>query len=510
MVDRRYGVNKYGDGKLYGPSDPRQALAWDVSVDWDGDSIFDANEANRVVGIAIDRGRKRLLQPVGQGFEKVATGKATLTLLNRDGRFDGWNTSSPLYPNVDGGKDIKIRVRDMNTGTIYPLFRGVITNLVPTGSGQDEKVVISASDGLDYLRNINARVAGMQQGITPDVAIGKVLDAALWPWERALDVSADTIPYWFTSDKKAMSEIEDLALSFLGYFFADAQGRARFIKRSSAASAVANYQQEQLLKEIGNPQPYDIRRNVTRIKVHPRKQAASGILWQLVGTPPFIDPGSANAQILFATYTYNNTPTPALSPTVGTKSMNTASDGSGTDQTANCTVDLTDFGSNAKLVITNNSGSRVFLRQLEINGVAVYEPNVSDITYPKDLSTVKRMRELLFDLLWQQDLNVGRDNADVLGPFYAGLNPIPNVQIDNRPELQFAVDLFDIVTASLPKIGIDGNSFRVGGIEHKSDPKFENCQRVISRIYLEPYISAANFMQWDTNAVWDLSTVPGY
>jgi hypothetical protein len=517
MVDRRYGVNKYGDGKLYGPSDTRQALAWDVSIDWDDDDIFDANEADRLTHVKTTRGRSELLEPVGEGFQTIPTGKAMVTLRNQDGRFDGWNSVGALYPNVDTGKDIRIRVRDLNVSdTIYPLFRGTITDIVPVGYGEDAQVIIHASDGLEFLRNYEARVA-MQQGITPADAIGRALDSVNWPskWGRSLGVSIETIPYWWASgNKKAMSEIQDLAISFLGYFFADALGQAKFISRSSVTDSVADYPQEYLLKDIDNPQPFNIRRNVTRLKVHPRTQAATGVIWQLLGNTPSVLTGAANALTLFANYTYSNVPAPAInviSPVATTDFLiNSQSDGGGTNLTASCTVTLTDFGDTAKLVITNNSGSTGYITFLRIRGDAIHEPNVSDITYPSDLSTLPNPRELLLDLLWQQDINVAVDIANVLGPFYAGRHPMPKVKIDDRPSLQYAADLFDIVTVDLDYLGLSGESFRVGAIEHETDPQFENCQKVQTRVSLEPYVSADDYMQWDTASLWDTETVFGY
>lgn len=515
MTDRRYGVNKYGDGKLYGASDTRQALAWDASIDWDEDSIFDANEASRLTAVSINRGRTRLLKDAGQGFESISTGSATITLRNQDGRFDGWNTGSPLYPNVNYGKDFKLRVRDLNTGTIYPLFRGTITNIVPVGYGDDAKVMIYASDGLELVRNYVARVA-MQQNITPDAAIGKILDAINWPskWGRNLDASSETIRYWWASgNKQAMSEIEDLALSFLGYFFINASGQARFIKRSNVSSLVASFTQDMILKDIGNPQPYQLRRNITRLKVHPRTAAATGVIWQLLGNTPSVATGGANALSLFANYTYSNAAAPAINvitPVATTDFLvNSQTDGLGTNLTASCTVALTDFGDTAKLVITNNSGTLGYITFLRVRGDAIYEPNSSDITYPSDISTVRLPRELLMDLLWQQDINVAVDLSNVLGPFYDSAHPVPTVKIDDRPDLQYLADLFDIVSPDIDYLGITG-SFRVGGIEINTDSQYENCQKVQTIWHLEPYVSANSYMQWDTNSVWDSSTVFGY
>lgn len=518
MTDRRYGVNKYGDGKLYGASDTRQALAWDVSIDWDEDGVFEANEAERLTYVKVTRGRSELLQPIGQGFQSVSTGKAVVTLRNEDGRFDGWNSVSPLYPNVNYGKDIKIRVRDLSqSGTvIYPLFRGTIIDIVPVGYGNDAKVMIYASDGMDLLRNYVARVA-MQENITPDEAIGLILDSINWPskYGRDLDVSFDNIRYWWASgNQQAMSAINDLAISFLGYFFIDTSGAACFRTRSSLGDSVVNYPQAYMLKDVDNPQPYDILRNTTRLRVHPRTQAATGAIWQLVGTPPSVLTGADNALTLFANYTYNNAPVPAInvvSPVATTDFLiNSQSDGGGSNLTGSCTVTMTDFGDTAKLVITNNSGSTGYITFLRMRGDAIYEPNVSDVTYPADPATVTRPRELILDLLWQQDVNVAVDISNVMGPFYAGRHPMPRVKVDDHPELQFPIDLFDIVTVDLDYLGLSGENYRLGHIEHETDSGFENCQKVQTRLSLEPYVSADAFMQWDTASEWDTETVFGY
>lgn len=516
MTDRRYGINKYGDGKKYGASDLREGLAWNVSIDWDGDGLFDdGNEASRLTGVSISRGRKKLLQAVGQGFENIPTGTAVVTLRNDDGRFDGWNTSSPLYPNVGYGKEIIISVRDLNgTDSPYPLFYGTIMDIVPVGYGGNAKVMIHASDGMDYLRNYVASVA-IQENITPDTAIGKVLDSIGWRWGKDLSSSMDTIRYWWASgNKQAISEIEDLALSFLGYFFISTTGTACFLPRTHVSASVVDYMQEKLLKDIDNPQPYELQRSVTRLKVHPRYQAATGTLWQLLGNTPSVQTGAANALTLFANYSYNNVPVPAvnvITPVATTDFLiNSQTDGLGTNLTGSCTVSMTGFGDTAKLVITNNSGTLGYITFLRIRGDAIYEPNVSDVTYPDDPSTVRNPRELVLDLIWQQDLNTAVDIANIMGAFYGGNHPIPNVKMEAYPDFQFKTELFDIVSLALPYLGLSGETFRVGGIEYETDAQYENCQKVQTRIYMEPYISGADFMQWDTNATWDTSTVFGY
>lgn len=507
MTDRRFGLNKFGDGKLFGPSDSRDALAWDVSFDWDGDGIFEVNEARYLQGVKVSRGRKSLLKKNGVGFEPIRTGTATVTLKNKDGRFDAWNASSPLYPDVGYGKDARIRVRDLTGSNIYRIFRGKVTNIVPTGYGSDSQVAVYLSDGLDFLRNTPAGFS-LQTNISPDAAIGLILDAAKWRGGRSLAIGSDLIPYcWSSGNRKAMAVIEDLSNSFLGYFFCDNDNVAKFVTRSTVGSSVADYPQEYLLKDIDNPLPFDISRNITRLKLHPRQQSSLTTLWQTVGQPYELAPGAVNARIIFCSYSYNNQSVPATSVVDNNFEANTLSTFLGTDKTAECTITVESLGETAKVTLVNNSAGNVHIR-FELEGFAVYENYTSDITYPNDVSAVANPRELAFDLPWQQDPNVGRDLANVMGPFFAGLHPMPHIRVQNRFTLQFTPDLMDIVSASIPKIGLTGESFRVGGIELKT--LTDNCQSVVSDFWLEPYVSADDYMQWDTASLWDTETIFGY
>lgn len=511
--DNRFGRFKFGTSHKFGASSfDMPALAWDVSIDWDGDGILESNEARYMTGITVKRGRTRLLKVGGQGFEMPGTGTASVTLVNNNGRFDAWNENSPLYPNVGYKKDVRIRVRPLDGSTVYPLFFGQIVNVVPSGTS-NRQVTIYMRDGMERLRNVSARVA-MQQAITPGAAMAKVLAASKWKphWGSALDTSVETIPYWWASgNKRAMSELEDLANSFLGYFFVDARGRARYIDRGTVGDAVIDFQQAQLLKDIGNPLPVDVQRDVTRLKVHPRTQASTGVIWQLIGNVPSIPAGQSLP--LFANYTYNNNPVPAINvitPTVTTDWLvNSQADGLGSNLSGSCTVSFTDFGDTAKIIIRNNSASLGYVTKLQVRGDAIYDTDASDITYPSNVEDSEDLRELVLDLPWQQDINVAIDIANVLGPFYAGFHPMPSVRYDNRFDLQFIPDLFDIGTADLTKLGVSGESFRIGGIEHKSI-NTDNCQSIRSTFWLEPYIAAGNYMQWDTNSVWNTSTVFGW
>lgn len=511
MIDRRYSKNKYSDGKLYGASEGMDTLAWDVSFDWNGDGIFESNESHHLIGVKVTRGRQGMLNENGEGFREIPTGRAVLTFNNWDGRYDAWNTASPIYPLVNYGVEVRIRVRKMDSATVYPIMRGVVTGISPSGYGSNPTVDITVLDGLAYLRNTYSRVA-MQQNITVDQAIKLVLAGAKYKWGVNLDSTAETIKYWWSSGNTlAMSELEKLSVSFMGYFFADRENRGRFIARGTPYLQVVTLEQEQLLKDVGNPQPYDIYRNVIRLKVHPRTQASTGTIFLLQGEVPSIPAGEE--LVIFGDYSYNGDKVPAvnvITPVAGTDyTLNSQSNGSGTNLTSQIAVSFYDFGDTFKIKMKNNSASLAYVTLLKVRGNAIYETDTADITYPSDIETIAQPRELFVDLVWQQDINVAKDIANVQGAFWTVLHPTPIVKIDTRPELQFGLELFDVVEVNLAAIGLSYATYRIGGIEHRTYGS-NNCQNVYTTLWLEPYVSAGDYMQWDTNSVWDTSTVFGW
>lgn len=506
-VNRRFGYfNKFGTSNTFGASTTDALLAWGVEVDWDGDGSFTgANEAPYMIGIRGYRGRPKYINRDGKGFERLLTGRYTITLDNATGRYDAWNTSSPLYPDVTYGKDVRITVRVFSSGVIYPVFYGVIENIEPVNTSDGEKrVVISVVDGWQFLRNYNANYP-IQQNIAPETAIADVLSNIGWAWGSNLDSTADTINYWWANgNKQAATVIEDVAESFLGYVFVGADGKLNYKSRTNISDSVVDLTSAVLLKDITLPQPWEYSRNVIRVKVHPRIQEATSTIYTLVGTPPSIQNGETLT--IFGNYVYNSVTVPAINVVSGGFATNTQADGGGTDETASCTLVITDLGDTAKMEITNNSGVTVYLIQMDLDGDALYEPNISDVLYQSG-NYATMPREFLLDLQWQQDVNVATDFSNIIGPFLKDLHPFPLVQLEDRPDEQFTPELFDITTLTLDTLGIEGDSYRVAYIEHES--LSQNCQSVRTKFALESYITPGAWMQWDTNSVWDTSTIFG-
>lgn len=499
QVDRRFGTwNKFGTSQTFGASTLDASLAWGFEVDWDGDGSFDGtNEDKNVCGFRISRGRTSMLRSTGGGLETMRTGTAVISLYNDDGRYDGWNQSSPLYPYVAPGKDMRIRVRDLDSAgvAVEGVFYGQITDIVPQGYDERPKVNIYISDGWEYLRNYPARVA-MQENISLSSAIELILDAVGWEprWGRDIATSGDTIRYfWGNGDHSAAKDLEDLANSAFGNFFIGADGKAKFVTRTTIGTSVCNFDQSELYKDIQLPQPWVNYRNVTKLRAHVRDQTGTAILYEQFGDAVYV--ANAETYIDFVSYAFNGNVVPAVSVVTPVRNVdytiNSNSTGTGSDLSASCTVTVTNLGDRVKRSITNNSGSGAYVVTFKIRGNAIYERNVADVSYPSDPDTVRNPREFFMDLVWQQNANTAKDFATLFGPFLDALHPFPVIQVEGNFSKQFGIELMDIATFTSEKLGIGGVSFRVGGIEHEALD--EALQRVKTTFYLEPYVAGGEF-----------------
>jgi hypothetical protein len=84
-----------------------------------------------------------------------ADGSATVTLSNRDRRFDPFNTAGPYYGKLLPRRQIRIRASDLSglSPTIYDVFRGFVSGWPPewTDAGYDSTVTLSCFDALQLL-----------------------------------------------------------------------------------------------------------------------------------------------------------------------------------------------------------------------------------------------------------------------------------------------------------------------------------------------------------------------
>lgn len=479
----RYNTFKYSQ-KKYGATSV-DTLLWALEIDWDGDGVFDgSNEAGLLTNVSVQRGRDFYLKSDGSGFEPVIVGQLSMILDNDDGRFDAFNTSSPIYPVVPG-RLVRLRVKDGDD--FYPVFAGRISDIRPLSSSSPKQVSITAVDGKRALQDVDVAI-DIQETIGLDDAISMILDAAEWPtsWGTDIDVSADYLPYWWASGKTAIQAIQELSDAGLGVFFIAADGSAKYYSRHHISAPVISVTQADLKKDVSVNQPWDVVRNKVSIIAYPRLLESSTDLWQLRDKP--LIPAGATVE-LWATFTYGGKNVPAINlidPAATTDYLaNTLENGTGTNLTGSFAISMYPFSEVAKLRITNNSVSDAYLILLKLRGQPISAPDpVTVISDDLASQALYGVRRFTLDSTWVQSTNTALDFVNFLKTYLSSPRAFPVIQIEKRPELQFAVDLFDRVDTELTALGIDG-TYQIGQIQH--DWLIDNGQAVNTVLKLEPF-----------------------
>lgn len=460
------------------------ALTWHVYVDWDGDGTLESDEAARVSSLYTRRGRSYYLRADGGGLQNVDVGEATLILDNEDQRFNPYNSSSPIYPNVLPSRFVQITV-ETGTATRY-VFTGEIADLKPIDD-DGKRVQMWLVDGLQMLRDQKVTI-GLNESISIDKAIGKVLDAVNWPavWGRSLEVSPDYIFYWWADSEAALDVIQAIVNVGISYFYVGADGKATFLDRYLSGSAKISLTDGNTLKKVDVTQPWDAVKNKITVHSYPRALQARTALWQLTGTTAI---KAGETLTLWATFVYGGETVPAknvVAPAAYTDfKLNSSAAGTGTNLTGSCAVTATVFAQSAKLEVTNSAAVTGYLTLMQIRGEPISAPSPVVVVSEDTSSQAQyRTRELVVDSPWQQDPNRATDFAAYLKTLLASPVKFPRVRLQHQPALQFEVDLFELVDYDSDHLGID-DVFAVGMIEHNW--LHETGQDVLTTLRLEPY-----------------------
>jgi hypothetical protein len=499
----RYGSFKYDSGTKYGTAITTSNLLWTFIVDWDGDGYYSGvNEAAYMVDLKVERGRDSLLS--GKGFDRYDPGEAVGVFGNDDGRYDPYNTSSPLYPNVSPGKSARVLVKDGNTGTNYGVMRGTIADIQPFCRGRRQFARIVVRDGLRWLADRVSSV-GLQSSQRVDQNIQDVLTAADWPtteWPISFSNSLDTLTYYWAFKKKALQAINALEDCDVGVFFHDRDGNAVFRGRDYTHTRTKTVTQSEILADIVVPQPWEIIRNSVDVGVYPKAldtavDLATGLYRKPDSDVPYIAAGATFVfDALFKqikTVSKTSAPTAALNSACGSGatfsfSVNAQADGLGADLSASCELTNGEVGDGVEISIANNSGTNGYLGFCRVNGDAVYALDTS-IQKASDSTSIAAYgpRSLAIDSYWRETSGTAQAIAAWLLAAYKDPTLHPTIQFEARPDYQFYVDLYDRVVLSVARKGISSVNFRVGKISHEW--LTENGQAVRTQVKLEPYVT---------------------
>jgi hypothetical protein len=488
---------KWGDsyrwhgGTLWGGtgvvSDPYSGdVVWIVNIDWTGTGA--TNEADYVRNIDSSRGRQHYVNPAGTGFEKIQPGKVTLLMDNSSGRFNPYNTSSPIYNYVLPGRKIQILVYIVATKKTEVRFSGHITDIQPS-SGINE-VTITAEDGMRWLADADYS-SGVTYAKTTSEAIDLVLSFVNWPYQRNIQDSVQPLQVFEPGNGNALNIIQELAEANLGVFFVDKNGSAVFYPVSYNVTNSHSVDQASLLREIRVPQPWETVRNKIRVVANRKGKRPVSAVWTMAGIETFTS-GQAK--------TFGTTFASADGITVETLTANTQSDGNGTNVSGNFTVGKSSVtATECTLTVTNNSGGTAYLLALRLVGSEIV--SAPEQMTSNDTTSISSYgpRSFVLDNTWLQDRGYALAYATMLKTHLKDPHKDPIIQIQQRPEEQFDFDLYDKVVLTSTFLGISA-TFTIGGIEEKW--MSDTGQNVVTTLYLQTIL-------YDATSITPDPFVPG-
>lgn len=499
----KYSSFKYG-AETYGPYTPTTDLAWTFNVAWDGSfsGIHDTfnNEAMRMVDLTVVRGRDNMLAPDSGGFERFASGEVVGIFDNEDGRYNPWNTDSPIYPYVSPGKFVKIGVKDVSGGaggTHYGIMQGIISDIQPFNRGKKPYVRITVRDGLTWLRGQTVNSVLYKDGTITD-ALTAILAAAAWPWESSLatsDLMDEEKDYWWLWEDNVAEAISDLAEAEVGVYFHGSDGIFYFFNRDYEYAQTIAVAQTVILKEITVPQPWELIRNEIRVSSWPKAVYGGAVLdlYLLIGSGGLGieilngETFTVDAKIANGAFPFQIVPDPDHTATDHSVTEN--GNGTGDDYTADCPLTYdTPVSEGTTMTVVNNSGHNGWLQFIWIGGKPVYAPNKSTaFSLDATSQAAYGQKTLTLDSFWQENTGLAPLIANWLLAELKDPLPVPTIQFENRPAYQFGYDLYDQVVLTVDELDIDAQEFRIGKIEHHW--LLENGSAVRTVWKLEPYLT---------------------
>lgn len=376
----------------------------------------------------------------------AGAGSLTFTLDNSASNSGGLlGYYSLLNTNKRSGFDLNIPVRYVlvNGATSYYKFRGSLSDCVPAPGRYRSRVVnCVALDWMDDASRLKVSGLDSETGKRSDQLVSMLLQAATSrPSSFSVETGIESYEWAFDSTRdEAVSlreELHRIAMSELGYAYIKGDttaGGAFYFEnrqhRSLNPTVQVTLSDDQMSMSV--PGSRDDVVSKVQVLVHPTSvdTAATTVLFSLQTTETFINGGATNDSI-FGPYRDPSNPgtrigaTAQVNPVVTTDyTMNTASDGSGTDLSANFTVTASFTGNGVRFTIVNNGATSGFVTKLQVRGKGIYRYNA--VMEASATPTSYGDRVLSAEMPYQNNVNTGSDVAAYWAQVYS--NPLAHVR----------------------------------------------------------------------------------
>jgi len=374
------------------------------SVSWTGLSTFVGlhNDVTSLVTEATwDYGRDYASQLRG----KSNAGRMTWRLINNSGRFNSFNSDSPLSANLIPGRPIQVEMEVSGTSAV--MWNGFIDEIKPEPDvGGRHRVRISARGALHKINQEQVDIS-MQSNISTGSAINIILDGVSWPASaRSVDEGIYIMPdFWIKNKRKALNVLRGVENTEFGFIRETKDGKIAFEDRhhrlsNDHAASVSTYKDDTggdiRFQGCVQLDPFREIANSIEVPVNQYFEGATGLLWTLAQTgqaSPAI--GVNSSQVFFADYPSIDSQSDAvgvdswITPDSTDVVGNSSSDGSGTDFSSNVAIAVSKFDTAMKITLTNNNSGTAFITLLKARGVPKLQPDTVNIRSEDSSSQTK-------------------------------------------------------------------------------------------------------------------------
>ena len=342
---------------------------------------------------------------------------------------------SPVGGSKRSGFTFNVPVRfTLSDGTNTRVkFYGKLADIVPVPGVESTWLVpCKAFDWMDDAATIDLPDLPVQLGERGDAIISTILDALAsgdQPRARDIETSLETFAIALdggasnSSRPKVRDILNLICMSDAGYFYQMGDGTVRYENRHhrSANSTIELALTADMIAEGGLvvPGSRDDIFSVVQIFVKPTEvdAVASTVLFALQTTMTLV-PAGQSVNTIFGPYRDPDNReliggTESVDPVATTDyTMNAASDGGGTDLTANFTVTASRTGLGVRFAVTNNGTTDGYITKLQVRGKGIYR---YEAMVEVAIGSGYGSRPLQIVMPYQNNVNVASDWASFLG-----------------------------------------------------------------------------------------------
>lgn len=516
-------------------------LEYSINVDWNGDDDLDgSNEAEYMLRWACDRGRQRLIGSPGSGFEPYRVGRLTVELDNHDGRFNPWNTDSPLYGNLEPGKlmEMKVAIHDSTSATgytTYSVFTGYTSGL--SMNGWNETATLECEDGLGMLENKKFDMFVIGNYTTPtDIKIYDVMDNFVelsgYPYGTDFSTGDPSSDYLgavaFVDNGTYLNEFEKICNASLGSIACEKDGTLAYHSIYDSDSSILTLTDSNTIRYPEFPNPWEYKRTKVNLDAEILYNTSATIFLADV-THKTYNISALTSEVLWMPYftsyapsylseeTYFDNLHVSEFPSTGYFNeyiyLAESSDLFGVDS-SDYSLTITPYLTNAKVEITNPSTSEWGFGYLYYVG-GEYACSLSKDDNKFDFERISvgstssewdesefKVESSVYNTIHYyfggygtpvptSYANAQRARINKLGnliyDYVSTEHVFPILQMEGRYDYQFLLDVEKKVTYTSALLGIS-DDYRICGLSHQS---LGTPQSVLTTIYLYPVIPSS-------------------